>query len=213
MTDTSELQQNDKDLINLGYIKAFFKYWDSNIKALEWGANIFDTYKNYTSEFENYEEFTTYIELSTFIIGWKPAVKENSENHEIELQIHIRKKNHRGYEWYDQWSTYESFKTWFDKDNCPYRDCECGDLLTSENSAIGAVRCQDCSLFKKTLKEGDKCCICLENDLQVWNILSCGHCIHKKCCSQIKKDKYGHFKCPLCRKEQYSSYDLEILKY
>jgi hypothetical protein len=54
--------------------------------------------------------------------------------------------------------------------------------------------CERCYIWATT--QDEPCCVCHENEREVWYKLKCGHMMHQKCWKKMEGTK-----CPLCRSE------------
>jgi hypothetical protein len=203
----SEVTATATATANKHYITEFLNYWDGEIKNIEYGEAFYVIYKDYENCDD--EEYNRSVEIkNNLIIGWRPSPMMYDDDNKIVLEVYIKRKNKDLYLWYKEFSCYNDYKKYLP--HVPWKMCECGDLLTSVNSSIRAIKCQNCTLFSRIGE--DRCCICLDNQPELWNILSCGHSIHKRCCSQIVNEKLTfYFKCPLCRSLHIHE-QLKILK-
>lgn len=63
-----------------------------------------------------------------------------------------------------------------------------------EEKSIKDGLCERCYIWATT--QDEPCCVCHENEREVWYKLKCGHMMHQKCWKRMEGTK-----CPLCRSE------------
>jgi hypothetical protein len=84
---------------------------------------------------------------------------------------------------------------------------ECPFLRLVKNGNM----CDICYIYAEK-KEDDVCCICLENEEEVWTEFSgCTHAVHRRCSKSLKPvecenddDDEDYYKCDDCMTEKYS---------